>query len=172
MLLNCGAGEDLRVSWTAGRSNQVVLKEINPEYSLEGLMVKLKSNTLATWCEELTYWKRPWCWGRLRVRGEGGNRGWDGWMASSTQWTWIWANSGRQWRTGKPGGLQPMGLRTQLSDWTTDLLTQKSLEKTMIWKTPWSIEIHNRINTLIKDPGAGKDWRQKEKRAVDDELVR
>ena len=52
------------------------------------------SNTLATWCEELTHWKRPWCWERLRAGGEGDNRGWDGWMASSTRWTWVWVDSG------------------------------------------------------------------------------
>ena len=64
----------LRVPWIARRSNQSILKEINPEYS--------SSNTLTTWCEELTHCKRPWCWERLRARGEAGNRGWDGWMAS------------------------------------------------------------------------------------------
>ena len=63
--------------------------------SLEGLMLKLKLHTLATWCEEPTHCKRPWCRGRLRARGEGGNRGWDGWMASLTQWTWVWVNSKR-----------------------------------------------------------------------------
>ena len=67
------------------------------------------SNTLATWCKEPTHWKRPWCWERLRARAEGDNRGWNGWMASPTQWTWVWANSGRWWRTGKPGVLQSMG---------------------------------------------------------------
>ena len=51
-------------------------------------------NTLATWCEELTHWKRPWCWERLRAGGEGDDRGWDGWMASPTWWTWVWASSG------------------------------------------------------------------------------
>ena len=70
------------------------------------------SNTLATWCEELTHCKRPWCWGWLRAGGEGGNRGWDGWMASATQWTWVWASSGREWRTRKPDVLQqlPIGI--------------------------------------------------------------
>ena len=53
------------------------------------------SNTLATWCKEPTYWKRPWCWERLRAGGAGGNRGWDGWMASLTQWTWVWVSSGK-----------------------------------------------------------------------------
>ena len=75
----------LRVPWTARRSNQSILKEISPEYSLEGLMLKWNSNNLATWCEELTHLKRPWCWERLKA-GEGDNRGWDGWMASPTQW--------------------------------------------------------------------------------------
>ena len=79
----------LRVPWTPGRSNQSILKAISPEYSLEGLMLSWNSNTLATWCEELTHWKRPWCWERLKAGGEGDNRGWDGWMASLAQWTWI-----------------------------------------------------------------------------------
>ena len=52
------------------------------------------SNTLATWCKELTHWKRLWCWERLKAEGEGDNRGWDGWMASPTQWAWVWASSG------------------------------------------------------------------------------
>ena len=95
----------LRVPRTARRANQSILKKINPEYSLEGLMLKYwNSSTLATWCEELTYWKRPWCWERLKAGEEGDDRGWDGWMASPTQWTWVWANSMR--RTGKPGVLQ------------------------------------------------------------------
>ena len=79
MLLNCGVGEDS--PWTARRSNQSILKEISPEYSLERLMLKLK---LATWCEELTHLKRPWCWERLKAGGEGDDRRWDGWMASPT----------------------------------------------------------------------------------------
>ena len=86
----------LRVSWTARRSNQSILKEISPEYSSEGLMLKLKLQHLATWCEELTHWKRPWFWERLKVGEEGDDRGWDGWMASPTQWTWVWVDS-RSW---------------------------------------------------------------------------
>ena len=73
----------LRVPWTARRSNQSILKEISPEYLLKGLMLKLQLQYLATWCEELTYLKRPWCWKRLNT-GEGDNRRWDGWMASLT----------------------------------------------------------------------------------------
>ena len=62
-----------------------ILKEISPGCSLEGLMLKLKLNILATWCEELTHLKSPWCWERVRARGEGDNRGWDGWIPSPTQ---------------------------------------------------------------------------------------
>ena len=72
----------LRVPWTARRSNQSILKEISPEYSLEDWCWSWYSNILATWCEELIHWKRPWCWERLKVRGEGDDRGGDGWMAS------------------------------------------------------------------------------------------
>ena len=68
-----------------------------------------KSSTLATSCEELTHWKRPWCWEGLGAGGEGDNRGWDGWMASLTRWTWVWVNSGSWWWTGRPGVLQFMG---------------------------------------------------------------
>jgi len=96
----------LRVTWTARRSNQSILKEINSKYSLEGLMLTL--HTLATWCEQLTHWKRLWFWEILKA-GERGNRGWDGWMASLTPWTWVWANSGRWWKTGKLGVWQSMG---------------------------------------------------------------
>ena len=107
----------LRVPWTARRSNQSILKEISPECSLEGLMLSWNSNTVATWCEELTLWKRPWCWERLKV-GEGDDRGWDSWMASLTQWTWVWVNSGSWWWTGRPGTLQSTGSQRLGHDWT------------------------------------------------------
>ena len=111
----------LRVPWAAGRSNQSILKEISPEYSLEGLILKLNSNTLATWCEELTHWKRTWWWERLEAGGEGEDRGWNGWMASPTQWTWIWVNSRSWWWTGKPDVLQSMGSQRVGQDWATEL---------------------------------------------------
>ena len=79
------------------------------------------SYTLATWCEELTHWKRPSCLERLKVRVEGDYRGWDGWMASLTQWTWVWVNSGSWWWTGRPGLLQSMELQRVGHDWAIEL---------------------------------------------------
>ena len=110
----------LRVPWTERRSNQSILKEISPEYSLEDWFWRWNSNTLATWCEELIHLKRPWCWERLKAGGEGDGRGWDGWMASPTRWTQVWVSSGSWWWPGKPGVLQSMEWQswTQLSDWT------------------------------------------------------
>ena len=76
------------------------------------------SNPLATWCKELTPWKRPWCWERLKAGGEGNDRGWDGWMASLTRWTWVWVNSGSWWWTGKAVS---MGSKRVGHDWVTEL---------------------------------------------------
>ena len=102
----------LESSLDSKESNQSILEKKNTEYSLEGLMLKLKwgSNILVTWCEQLTHWKRPWCWEKLKAEGEEGDRSWDGWMASLIQCTWTWANSGRWWGTEKPGVWQSMGL--------------------------------------------------------------
>ena len=77
------------------------------------------SNYLATWCEELTPWKRPWCWERLRAGGEGDDRGWDGWMASLTRWTWVWVDSGSWWWEAWCAAVHGVTKsRTRLSDWT------------------------------------------------------
>ena len=107
----------LRVPWTARRSNQSVLKEINLNIYWRDWC--WGSNALATWREEPTHWKRPWCWERLKA-GEGEDRGRDGWMASPTQWTWVWANPGKWWRTGKLGMLQSMGLKRVGHDWVSE----------------------------------------------------
>ena len=83
-------------------------------------MLKLKLQYFRTWCEALTHWKRAWCWERLKSEGEGDNRGWDGWMASLTWWTWVWASSGSWWWTGKPGMLQSMGSQRVRHNWVTE----------------------------------------------------
>ena len=75
---------------------------------------------LATSCEELTHWRRLWCWEGLGAGGEGDDRGWDGWMASRTRWTWVWVNSGRWWWTGRPGVLRFMGSQRVGHDWATE----------------------------------------------------
>ena len=79
------------------------------------------SSTLATWWEELTHLKRLWCWERLNTGGKGDNRGWNGWMASPTWWTWIWVSSRSWWWTGRPGVLQSMGSQRVGHDWVTEL---------------------------------------------------
>ena len=111
----------LRIPWTARRLNQSVLKEINPEYSLEGLMLKLKLEYLGHLVRRADSLGKNSDAGKDWGQEEKGPPGWDGWMASLTQWTWVWASSARWWRAGMPGVLQSMKLqsRTWLSDWTT-----------------------------------------------------
>ena len=115
----------LRVPWTARRSNQSILKEIQSWIFIGRTDAEAETPvlTLATWWEELTLWKRPLCWERLKMR-EGNNRGWDGWMVSLTQWTWVWVNSRSWWWTGKPGMLQSMGWQRVRHDWATELIMQ------------------------------------------------
>ena len=123
----------LRVPWTARRSNESILKEISPECSLEGRMWNLKPQHLATWFEELTHLKRPWCWERLKAGGEGNDRGWDGWMALLTQWTWVWVNSGSWWWTGRPGVLWFMGSQRVGHDWATEMnWTEHELDRILV----------------------------------------
>ena len=122
MLLSCGVGED---TW---ESLGLQGDPTSPSQGISILSVHWKdwcwswnSNTLATRCKELTHWKRPWCWERLRAGGEGDNRGWDGWMASPTQWTWAWVNSGSWWWTGRPHVLRSMESQRVRHDWETEL---------------------------------------------------
>jgi len=111
----------LQVPWIAKRSNQSILKEISLGCSLEGLMLKLKLQYLATWCKVLIPLKRPWCWERLRAGWEVDNRGWVFWMASPTQWTWVWVDSGSWWWTGRSCVLCFMGLQRVGHNWVTEL---------------------------------------------------
>ena len=111
----------LRVPWTARRSNLSILKEISPEYSLEGLMLKLKLQYFGHLMWRTDLLERPWCLERLKAGGEGDDRGWDDCMASLTQWTWVWASSGSRWWTGRPGVLQSMGSQRVRHNWATAL---------------------------------------------------
>ena len=110
-----------RIPWTARRSNQSILKEISPGYSLEGLMLKLKLQYLGHLMWRTYSLERGWCWVRLKVGGEGEDRGWNGWMASPTHWIWVWASFGSWWWTGKASVLQSMGSQRVGHDWATEL---------------------------------------------------
>ena len=142
MLLNCGVGED---SW---ESLGLQGDPISSSWRKSVLGVHWKdwcwswnSSTLATSCEQLTHWKRPWCWEGLGAGGEGDDRGWDGWMASPTQWTWVWVNSRSWWWTGRPGVLRFMGSQRVRHDWATELnwaeLNWRTLEKATSWVPDW-----------------------------------
>ena len=122
MLLNCGVGED---SW---ESLGLQADPTSQSYRKSVLNIHCKdwcwnwnSNTLATWCEKLLHWKWSWHWERLKAGGEGDNRGWDSWMASLTQWTWVWISSRSWWWTGKPGVLQSLGYQGARHYWVTEL---------------------------------------------------
>ena len=114
MLLNCGWRRLLRVPWTTRRSNQSILEEISPDYSLQGLLLKLKLQYLGPLMWRTDSFKTL----MLGKIGEGDDRGWDGWMASLTRWTWVWVSSGSWWWTGKPGVLGFAKSQTWLSYWT------------------------------------------------------
>ena len=123
------------------------------------------SNTWATWCEEPTHCKRPWCWERLIAGGDRDDRGLDGWLASPTQWTWVWANSGRWWRTGKPSVLQSMGWQRVRHNWVTVQQQQNAnleifegicLPEMQKWiKCPW---IYSMLLKMIKESVHQNFW--------------
>ena len=126
MLLNCGVGED---SWgflglQGDPSSQSGRKSVLSIHWKDWCW-SWNSNTLATWCEELTHWERPWCWEILRVKGEGDDRVWDGWMVSPTRWTWVWASSEslvmdrEAWHAAVHGVAKS---QTRLSNWTDWLI--------------------------------------------------
>ena len=105
----------------ARRSNQSILKEISPGCSLEGLMLKLKLQYFGHLMRRTDSLEKPLTLGGIGGRRRGDNRGWDGWMASLTRWTWVWVNSGSWWWTGRPGVLQFMGSQRVGHDWVTEL---------------------------------------------------
>ena len=128
----------LRVPWTARRSNQSILKEISPGISLEGMMLKLKLQYFGHVMRRVDSLGKTQMREGLGAGGEGDDRGWDGWMASPTWWTWVWVNSGSWWWTGRPGVLQFMGSQRVGHDWATDLIwserTQLNIKKNLYSK--------------------------------------
>ena len=120
----------LRVPWSASRSNQSILKEISPEYSLEGLMLKLKFQYFGHLMWRADSFEKTLMLGRLKA---GGERGWDGWMVSPTWWTWVWASFRSWWWTGKPGMLQSMGSQRVGHNWATEWLNCTELRVGRGW---------------------------------------
>ena len=119
------------------------------------------SNTLATSCEELTHWKTPRCWEGVGAGGEGDDRWWDGWMASPTQWTWVWVNSRSWWWTGRPGVLRFMGSQRVGHNWASELNWTNSFtdekdhaikrfqEMGAVVQRSWGSKAHNMFEDLV-----------------------
>ena len=120
MLLTCGVEEDYceSLGLQADQTNQSQRKSVLNIHWKDWCW-SWNSSTLATWCKELTHWKRSWCWERLKAGREGDDRGWGGWMASPTHRTWVWASS-RSWCTGKSDVLQSMGFQRVGHNWATE----------------------------------------------------
>ena len=150
MLLNCGVGKD---SWD---SLGLQGDPTSPFWMRSVLGVHWKdwcwswnSNILTTSWEELTHWKRPWCWEGLGAGGEGDDRGWDSWMASPSRWTWVWMNSRSWWWTERPGVLQFMGLQRVGHDWATELNWTEDI---------WENNLYNCQKLVISYP-QNRSWR-------------
>ena len=152
MLLNYGAGEN---SWeslglqgdpTSQSSRKSILNVHWKDWCWSW-----SSNTLATSCEEVTHWKRPWCWGRLEAGGEGDDRGWDGCIETSTRWTWVWVDSRSWWWTGRPGVLRFMGSQRVGHDWVTEVNWTKTLPKPISqYYCTWKSDVEPRTFTKYK----------------------
>jgi len=143
MLLNCGVGED---SWESlglqGDPTSPFWRRSALGFLWKEWCWSWNSSTLATSCEELTHWKRLWCWEGLGTGGEGDDRGWDGWMASLTRWTWVWVNSGSWWWTGRPGELRKGHKESD----TTERLNWTELK--VFLKLIFSLIFYSRMSSL------------------------
>ena len=136
----------LRVPWTARRSNQSILKEISPGCSLEGLMLKLKLQYFGHLLRRADSFEKTLMLGKIEGGRRRDDRGWDGWTASPTQWTWIWVNLGSCWWTGRPGVLQSMGSQRVGHDWATEpnwyiynnISSVQSLSCVRLFATQWT----------------------------------
>ena len=166
MLLNCGVGEDsLRVPWTARRSNQSILKESSPGCSLEGLILNLKLQIFGHLMWQADSLEKTLILGKIEGRRRRDDRGWDDWMASSTQWTWVWVNSGNWWWQGGLACCSQWGHKepamTEWLDWTElkvyitmypawgqFLLPEEHLANPFILKCKWSEWVSKIFTTL------------------------
>ena len=130
----------LRVPWTARRSNQSILKEINPGISLEGMMLRLKLQYFGHLMRRVDSLEKTLMLGGIGVRRRWGHRGWDGWMASLTWLTWVWENSRCWWWTGRPGVLRFMGSQRVGYDWATELNWTEPTKVLLVFNRPGGIE--------------------------------
>ena len=159
MLLNCGVGED---SWESlgQQGDQTSQSERKSVLTIhwKDWCWSWNSNTLATWCDELTHWKRPWCWERLKAGGQEGDKGWDGWMAASTRWTRVWASSGSWWLTREAWCAAVLGVaksQTRLSDWTSITLHISIFECVVSELSSFHLSIfYSLVNKTQSLPGA------------------
>ena len=140
----------LRIPWTARRSNQSILKEINPEYLLKGLLLKLKLQYFGHLMWRTNSMEKMLMLGSWKAGGEGDDRGWDGWMASSTWWTWVWASSGSWQWTGKPGVLQSTGSQRVGRNWATELNSKLLRHKYIFSCVSLTIQFNILLNISIR----------------------
>ena len=121
MLLNCGVGKTLESPLDCKE-----IQPVHPKGNQSWIFIErtdAEAETPILWSPDVKNWltERPSCWERLKRGGEGDDRGWDNWMASPTQWTWVWVNSGSWWWAGKPGVLQSMRSQKVWHSWATEL---------------------------------------------------
>ena len=176
MLLNCGVEEDLRVPWTARRSNQSIQKEISPGYSLEGMMLKLKLQYFGHLMQRADSFEKTLMLERLRAGGAEDDRRWDGWMASLIRCMWVWVNFGCWWWSGRPGMLRFMGSQRVRHDWATELNWTEGAEsdrgltacKKIETQVPWlqGTVIFQNLNDLRRGC-----WASDEITALDNTLI-
>ena len=146
----------LTVLWTARRSNQSIVTEIVLDIHWKDWCWCWNSNTLATWYEELTYWKRPWCWEKLTAGEEGNDKGWDVWTASLTRWTWVWVSSRSLWWTGKPGNAAVHGVtESDMTEWLN--WTDVCIQSRLVWVSMICPRVHS----------ASDSWREMTGRYLD-----
>ena len=155
-----------------GESNMdtyITKRKIGSQWEFAVWLTELNFHTLATSCEELTHWKRPWCWDGLGAGGEGDDRGWDGWMASPTQWAWVWVNSWSWWWTGRPGVLRFTGSQRVGHDWATELNWTKWDQMTWSLFFEYWVLYHHIFEDVSEplpnklDRGSKKKWGSKER---------